>query len=398
MPELEPDKPEYEATANLSPVSPSPVHGAPQVAVPALQETVDTIDAIVEAAASPSGQALLEKMVQATESTAAHAAEEEFVDNDSFSDAYDDDTHDASTAPVQVQETEDDYAKTFDSPIEPETDDGVNGTEKQDAEPAKHTDAKQQPLPSPQASEAPSSVKPAANHDMNLASTSKTADNSNPIAAEPTSVPESVPAKPPMPQQPANPELQNAASSDIQPSSSNQQAQFSAMDADPTASPNAFQTESSTPSASLAQVFPSAASLPKRPPVPETAAHSFPSQHHPSGSNNAAVPAVNTPGSMYAGHASRPDSMASIAAFAQPGHNIPLAGVPTQSAPALYNSQAAGYLVHQSNKTNYENSWEQFLSDERQYLLDAKWDRFPEGSRIFIGMHHIVLFQVHSLS
>ncbi|KAI8945152.1 hypothetical protein F4801DRAFT_594370 [Xylaria longipes] len=29
--------------------------------------------------------------------------------------------------------------------------------------------------------------------------------------------------------------------------------------------------------------------------------------------------------------------------------------------------------------------WEAFLQDERQYVSEAKWDRFPEGSRIFIG-------------
>ena len=26
------------------------------------------------------------------------------------------------------------------------------------------------------------------------------------------------------------------------------------------------------------------------------------------------------------------------------------------------------------------------MADERQYMSEAKWDRFPEGSRIFIGM------------
>lgn len=29
--------------------------------------------------------------------------------------------------------------------------------------------------------------------------------------------------------------------------------------------------------------------------------------------------------------------------------------------------------------------WDQFMADERQYMSEAKWDRFPEGSRIFIG-------------
>ncbi|KAJ2975687.1 hypothetical protein NUW58_g8286 [Xylaria curta] len=29
--------------------------------------------------------------------------------------------------------------------------------------------------------------------------------------------------------------------------------------------------------------------------------------------------------------------------------------------------------------------WETFVQDERKYVSEAKWDRFPEGSRIFIG-------------
>lgn len=31
--------------------------------------------------------------------------------------------------------------------------------------------------------------------------------------------------------------------------------------------------------------------------------------------------------------------------------------------------------------------WEAFLQDERKYVSEAKWDRFPEGSRIFIGQY-----------
>jgi hypothetical protein len=34
---------------------------------------------------------------------------------------------------------------------------------------------------------------------------------------------------------------------------------------------------------------------------------------------------------------------------------------------------------------DYQRKWDQFIADERQYMSEAKWDRFPEGSRIFIG-------------
>jgi hypothetical protein len=29
--------------------------------------------------------------------------------------------------------------------------------------------------------------------------------------------------------------------------------------------------------------------------------------------------------------------------------------------------------------------WDQFQADEKRYTSEAKWERFPEGSRIFIG-------------
>ena len=39
---------------------------------------------------------------------------------------------------------------------------------------------------------------------------------------------------------------------------------------------------------------------------------------------------------------------------------------------------------------NYQASslkqlWDQFQADEKRYTSEAKWERFPEGSRIFIG-------------
>jgi len=34
-----------------------------------------------------------------------------------------------------------------------------------------------------------------------------------------------------------------------------------------------------------------------------------------------------------------------------------------------------------------QQAWETFLTDEKRYTSEAKWDRFPEGSRIFIGKY-----------
>jgi hypothetical protein len=32
-----------------------------------------------------------------------------------------------------------------------------------------------------------------------------------------------------------------------------------------------------------------------------------------------------------------------------------------------------------------QQTWESFQADEKRYMTEAKWERFPDGSRIFIG-------------
>ncbi|KAK0649433.1 hypothetical protein B0T16DRAFT_389485 [Cercophora newfieldiana] len=46
-------------------------------------------------------------------------------------------------------------------------------------------------------------------------------------------------------------------------------------------------------------------------------------------------------------------------------------------------SQANPHHIPQSPAI--QQAWETFLADEKRYTSEAKWDRFPEGSRIFIG-------------
>ncbi|KAI1087084.1 hypothetical protein F5B19DRAFT_486993 [Rostrohypoxylon terebratum] len=40
---------------------------------------------------------------------------------------------------------------------------------------------------------------------------------------------------------------------------------------------------------------------------------------------------------------------------------------------------------NQAQSSDQSQQWESFLSEERRYVSEAKWDRFPEGSRLFIG-------------
>ena len=61
----------------------------------------------------------------------------------------------------------------------------------------------------------------------------------------------------------------------------------------------------------------------------------------------------------------------------------PAGGVNT---PSLHAQAALGHPGDGRQEGDYQRQWDQFMADERQYMSEAKWDRFPEGSRIFIGM------------
>ncbi|KAI1259691.1 hypothetical protein F5Y18DRAFT_289699 [Xylariaceae sp. FL1019] len=60
---------------------------------------------------------------------------------------------------------------------------------------------------------------------------------------------------------------------------------------------------------------------------------------------------------------------------------VPRSSLPTEHAyPATVNDQN-----HTNSPISQKKRWENFLQDERKYVSEAKWDRFPDGSRIFVG-------------
>ncbi|KAF7536171.1 hypothetical protein G7054_g4807 [Neopestalotiopsis clavispora] len=85
-----------------------------------------------------------------------------------------------------------------------------------------------------------------------------------------------------------------------------------------------------------------------------------------------------------------------------PGPSLPYANPPDIAlvplgyvAPAMYpsgmpathtapydNSTVAGGTIQTHNQSQ---RYDEFLKEERKYVSEAKWDRFPEGSRLFIG-------------
>ncbi|KAH8174761.1 RNA recognition motif domain-containing protein [Sarocladium implicatum] len=360
MPEPEP---ELQATANLSPVSPAPLHTAPALAVPQLQETVDTIDAMVAAALAPNGAVTEgEPVVDPELLPTGDDENDDVVDDDSFNEAYAEDnaTTDATSAPqptTQPEDDGDDYAKTFDSPIGSEAGD-------ENEEPGSAGDEAQQP--------------PTTTSDS-LAEGSSTATAN---------------AERPQEQRPAE---KTQASSDSTEPADDSVADIQQLVADLTshpvetsvatdANPTQPTAETVEPSSTLpSSALPSSASLPPRPPISHNT-QSYPEKHHPG------QPTPSVPGTSITQAAQAPGTYPAALPNVLPGtgslppHPSPGLVAPGQPhAPPSYPAHAPGYSSDMPAEDDYQRKWDQFLADERQYMSEAKWDRFPDGSRIFIG-------------
>ncbi|KAJ4184491.1 nuclear polyadenylated RNA-binding protein 3 [Fusarium falciforme] len=395
---------EIQATANLSPVSPSPVHSATSLAVPALQETVDTIDAMVAAAAAAADAA------KGTASSAPNlepisgAGDDDIVDDDSLNDPYGEDDTEAAPQPEphpqqELPDSNDDYAKTFDSPIGPE--EGEDGDIQPEDVSSMPRESNQVSLSSDHLTSRPSEVshavpessssaqpgEPVATAISNASSEAHLGGATTPATSQPSNQPASSPATA---KADSNAAGSPSASTDIQrlvadltapaePSASADPSTLSAK-GEPSAEPG--------PSSSA---FPSSASLPPRPPQSQAAPQSYASQHHPGGINAsipssvAAPPTPGQPSTYVAAGApvTAPDALGNFATPPGSGLHAPVA-ITSMNAPP-YPPQSAPYTADRAQDAEYQRQWDQFLADERQYMSEAKWDRFPEGSRIFIG-------------
>jgi hypothetical protein len=382
MPEPEP---ELQATANLSPVSPAPVHTAPALAVPALQDTVDTIDAMVAAALAPNGTAAADEPIVDPDLVPTGDDNDDVVDDDSFNDAYAEDNaanDAASAAPQEAQpEDADDYARTFDSPTGSEK--GEDDDTTQDAAISEST---HQQNDGPASSTVQGSISQssdiAADHSSSDAATVPQVQNE---AAPSTSAPQSSPQD----GQPveATPKLTNDGSLASQ--THDDAADIKRLVADLTSQPSETSPSSDIKTTQLAtgpaapstnlpsSALPSPSSLPPRPPIPHNTP-SYPEQHHP-GQPPASAAAAQVPPPTHAQAAYSPTGISGA-----PGGGLVAPGV--SHIPPSYQTQAPGYPTERPQEDDYQRKWDQFLADERQYMTEAKWDRFPEGSRIFIGM------------
>lgn len=394
-----PAEAKLQATANLSPVSPSPVHTAAPLVVPALQDTVDTIDAMVAAAAKlaePNGEA---SDVNLDPAVLGDSLATDAVDDDSLNDPYsNDDAGDAAAlGPASEHKPDpidtDDYAKTFDSPIEPDEGDGHSVPEQlaeSNLEPDGPSDNLNAGHVSDSVLDAPAHAPPSAS-DLPAAdgTTSQFRNQQDPAASpldpsaevqEQTGFLSAATSEGPNPEDSAM--LDSDSGVDIQQLVADLTSQSAepSTGVDPHPQSGAAEAEPSAGSIPLtpSTALPSSSSLPPRPPMPVPTSQSFAAQQQ-------AQAPVATP--------SAPGQQASLASSATPGSStdvppsLPLSsaggvtGAPYHDQTAIGTTAAAG-----RQDADTQRHWDQFITDERQYMSEAKWDRFPEGSRIFIGM------------
>ncbi|KJZ76795.1 hypothetical protein HIM_03672 [Hirsutella minnesotensis 3608] len=407
---------ELQATANLSPVSPSPLHTAAPLVVPALQDTVDTIDAMVAAAADAIASNGVDAEIIDPAITGQSPNDlDQVVDGDGFDETYAQDSTllapQSGTQPqLEPTDSNDDYAKTFDSPVEPE--EGVERDSRQHEHVASSSmapECNKISLPSEQldSNRAPDVVNDNVAHDTSAAQPFQAAAHDSALPSGPPHDSTSSSAAPfnafqqqkndePVtePEPAADPESASAelqdSSIDIQKLVADLTGQNTDINSDPEPSDGVATADEPAEPIQLtgSTRLPSSSSLPPRPPLPQMGSQSYISQQD--------TASASIPGTLPSGQILSHTLVAGGAPGASTGAVSSLPNPPATASEALPAAGAVNIPLQASKpapehskdgapSADYQRHWDQFTSDERQYMSDAKWDRFPEGSRLFIG-------------
>ncbi|KAM7204294.1 hypothetical protein V8F20_003707 [Naviculisporaceae sp. PSN 640] len=142
------------------------------------------------------------------------------------------------------------------------------------------------------------------------------------------------------------------------------------------------------------------ASLPPKPVVSQQSSHlpSIPQPHPFETRSHNNIPPPASPMS----HANSATPRGGYMSVGAPGTaNEAVSSLPPIPPPTSYNTNqpavhplppnvhpipgASDASLHQFHASSNQQEWETFMADEKRYTSEAKWDRFPDGSRIFIG-------------
>ncbi|KAK8055011.1 RNA recognition domain-containing protein, partial [Apiospora rasikravindrae] len=399
-------EPEVVASADLEPCSPKPINLSSPASVPALQDQVDTYYTMSQPPAADSLGA-----------AAALVAPGAAANNIDHMQPY------LAVSPIQLNGNEphgaaapmfgaeqeqdeqkdlqggtadadgDDYAKAFDSPAAELADDSSNDVPQGNASTAGAADAKG-PSSTESSSHAISDkVASPTGHSTQPTDSSIQSSSNLPAAADQSRTSlssytdaNSVPAQTAEAATKSDLDAPGATQAgdpiDIQALVDNITARAAASDANQATSPpkpDDSQTAANSQHPQ-AQAPTQTSSLPPRPPVsqqPTSAslhaeeAKRFP---HPNAPTTFPVPPSTGMTYPYGTDVSYPTPPTM-----NPTANPPMPMAPYSSAPGLSNN------LHPSESHQQQQTYEIFLQEERKYVSEAKWDRFPEGSRLFIG-------------
>lgn len=413
------------AAAKLNPPSPTPVSIQPAIqntVVPNLHGQAATAD---EVALSPAIATEPPVPHHHPDTMGSDPEPAEISDTIVVGGDYSDESHDESDGSIDYGEGEerqeqeaaepdaavDDYARTFDSPAAHE-----DQAEAEDAQPdvsmaSESMNSPSAPDPAAALSDHPPSPTPPPAGAPAASSTPERADVSgSPSETPPSAAPDASPS-PAAPAtasatEPAGQSPSTASAPDATPASADEDdaavdiqklvdditARAAATDSPPPTAPaqaaapvTAAVTAQAAPPAALSVSLPP--SLPPKPSLPNPPASlpAIPPAHYsfpPRGSNAPAAPAVSmataSPGAPHGSYSAH-EGISSLPApppggFGGPPHahthHMPLNG-----------DASSGHYHGSSTK----QLWDQFQADEKRYTSEAKWERFPEGSRIFIG-------------
>jgi nuclear polyadenylated RNA-binding protein 3 len=410
MIETDPTPEILSTAAELSPISPSPVHTTVPLALPVLQDQAESLDSMAAPtsgveAGTADGATMGNQAI--ADAPAVNGSDgESIADDDSFNDAYgEEQAGEDQELKERADASMDDYARTFDSPLPAEDEEegmqeDVSSTRESINAPS--SSAALPNLPSVAAPTADLSLnQPASSAPDTLASHPARPEAPDPnVAAESLSHP---PPEQPIPQ--SSPPQSNGKEDSIYGDPASAQADIKQLVADITSrddessslpkppqyspTPDAYPVSSNLKS-------PASASLPPKPQLVQLAAQpiSLPTEYQPfqQAISTAHVSphtiAPLTPGqpSTYVAAGAPGTSTEPISSLPPPPASTLNAAVPITSLTAPpYPSNPPAFSADATHDSDYQSTWDTFLTDERRYMSEARWDRFPEGSRIFIG-------------
>lgn len=432
------ETPEIHSIANLSPVSPAPVYNSTVSALPTLQSQADLFDGdpADQLRAIAMAQTAAENQASKMDVNVGAPEDDVGMDDDIYGDAeHDQSPQEANNMQEQsAAEADDEYAKTFDSPLS----EGMGGSDEQGDEaqrdgPAGTSDAgagEHLNVSSVQSNTgAPGPAQPSPAPDASTAAAADISTASSVSTTSPADIPPSHPSLPAKPgTDPANAEPSRGAhanpseppqqmpDSALSPRTDGSSASRPSLPAPPTGHPTLGQvSQNSSEQSTLPQppsnptpngrptLPPASADLPSRPPVDMNRIRADPAK---SAARHGALNVKSLPkmGSQAPGtgpsFASAPglprapgapgmaESMGALGP--PPGPSNPSLPAPptmpsgaTSGPPLHYPARPTG---GDGPRRGEHAKWEAYLADEKRYTAEQKWDRFPDGSRVFIGM------------